>query len=140
MTWVQWPGGAWLVLLTSLPSSIRRTPVKIIWECGQLCSVACLSHPDGNPQGARQGVHAGVSERTQTTSGRDEWQFPRYKMVCGVHTRRWAALLKGSIPTALRGLLAFFLALYHNTNCGKCVIKHTHWLESRSPRPGHRLQ
>lgn len=27
---------------------------KTLRESGQLCLVACLFHPDGNPQGARQ--------------------------------------------------------------------------------------
>ena len=44
--------------------------VKKIWECYQLCSMACISHLDGNPQGSKTPSPRQESQRAL------QWQFP----------------------------------------------------------------
>lgn len=44
--------------------------VKKIWECCQLCSMACISHLDGNPRGSKTLSPLQESQRAL------KWQFP----------------------------------------------------------------
>ena len=74
--------------------------VKKIWECCQLCSMACISHLDGNPQGSKTPSPRQESQRAL------QWQLPMLQTFewgfINLHILCRPLLLLPPIPPSIR--------------------------------------